>query len=151
MADLSKITKFEDLSALEQELVLGAWKVAEASYSPYSKFKVGSVIQARNEAGETALFAGCNLELASWAGTICGERAATAKAVSAGYRQFLKASLITATVPGGSPCGLCRQTFREFGGTEMELLIIQNKQNDVRRITMNELLPGSFGPEHLPE
>lgn len=126
-----------------------AWIAAEASYSPYSRFRVGSAIEAQNAAGEKIVFTGCNVEVASYAGTICAERTAAVKAVSAGYRKFLRASLVTATRPGGSPCGLCRQVLREFGGTEMELLIIQNEKNEIRRTNMSELLPGSFGPEDL--
>lgn len=149
MADKPALTSFADLTASEQEMVLGAWKVAELAYVPYSKFRVGSVIEAENEVGEKALFTGCNVEIASYAGTICGERTAAVKAVSAGYRKFRKVALVLPVKPGGTPCGLCRQFLREFGGTELEILVVQNESNDIRRWLMADLLPDSFGPESL--
>ena len=143
------ITKFTDLKTTDQELVTAAWVAAKAAHAPYSKFYVGSVIEAKNAAGEVRRFTGCNIENASYGGAICAERTAAVKAVSEGFTKFLRISVVCATKPGGSPCGICRQFLREFGGLDLVVLSIQNEANDVCIWKFDDLLPDSFGPEAL--
>lgn len=143
------ITKFADLTSTDQELVSAAWVAAKAAHAPYSKFYVGSVIEAQNAEGAVRRFAGCNIENASYGGAICAERTAAVKAVSEGFTKFLRMSVVCATKPGGSPCGICRQFLREFGGLDLVLLSIQNEANDVLIWKFDDLLPDSFGPEAL--
>ena len=59
------ITKFVDLTSTDQELVSAAWVAAKAAHAPYSKFYVGSVIEAQNAEGAVRRFSGCNIENAS--------------------------------------------------------------------------------------
>ena len=59
-----------------------------------------------------------------------------------------------------SPCGMCRQVIREFCALDMPVLLVpgnyfddsveQSKKVTVKVMTVDELLPLSFGPEHLP-
>ena len=141
------ITKFTDLNNTDQELVSAAWVAAKAAHAPYSKFYVGSVIEAKNAEGEVRHFAGCNVENANYCGGICAERTAAVKAVSEGFTKFLRISLVCATKPGGSPCGDCRQFLREFGGLDLVVLCVQNEANDVCIWKLDDLFPDSFGPE----
>ncbi len=149
----SKFTKpssaFSTLTAVEQQLVLATWEAAKQSYSPYSKFPVGAAILAENDSGEQKVFTGCNVENASYGGTICAERTAGVKAVSEGYRKFVTVAVVCAKIPGGPPCGFCRQFLCEFGGYTADVLTVQNAANDTCRWTMDELLPDSFGPHSL--
>ena len=61
-----------------QPLIDAAWKVRQNSYSPYSKFKVGSAILSASG----KVYSGCNVENASYGGTICAERNAICQAIA---------------------------------------------------------------------
>ena len=58
-----------------------------------------------------------------------------------------------------SPCGLCRQVIREFCALDMPVLLVPSQDScgededilkGIKIMTLDELLPMSFGPEHLP-
>jgi cytidine deaminase len=92
------------------------------------------------------VYAGCNVENASFGLTICAERAAVTAAVAAGARRFRRAVVVTDTDPPAAPCGACRQVLAEFGsGMTVEAVGPAGS----RRWTMAELLPAAFGPEQL--
>ena len=142
------VTVYAQLSAVEQRLVDLAWKMSRRAHCPYSKFPVGAAILAQNASGKTRVFGGCNVENASYGGTICAERTAAVKAVSEGYTNFIIVAVVCAKVPGGSPCGFCRQVLREFG-KNATVLNICDRESSVQRWTVDELLPDSFGPDSL--
>lgn len=144
-------------SAQRNQLIEGAFLARESAYSPYSKFRVGAaLLTAKDE-----IVRGANVENASYGGTICAERTALVKAVSEGIKSFKALAVITDVNQAISPCGMCRQFIREFCPSEMPVLMIpadyDSKYPDGREdgagkiIVMNfgELLPLSFGPEHL--
>jgi cytidine deaminase len=94
------------------------------------------------------IHAGCNVENAAYPQGVCAEAAALAAMVLAGGRRA-----VALLVAGGgpqlvAPCGGCRQKLREFAaaGTPVWVADAQGVQ---RRFTLDELLPHSFGPEHL--
>jgi cytidine deaminase len=94
------------------------------------------------------VYAGCNVENASYPLTICAERAALFKAVSEGERDFEAIAVVTDT--GAMPCGACRQVLREFGGPEGDLrVIVADLEDNTRTFTIDELLPEGFTPEQL--
>ena len=126
----------------DEELLDAAREVREHAHCPYSNFKVGAALVDEN--GNTHV--GCNVENASYSLTICAERAAVFKAVSAGERDFEAIAVVTSN--GGMPCGACRQVLAEFG-LEIRVLIATPAAQAHER-TVAELLPGSFGPQDLP-
>ena len=123
----------------ERELIERAMEMKKAAYAPYSHFQVGAAVLA--ESGK--IYGGANVENASYGATVCAERSAISAAVNAGERK-LTAIAITET-----PCGLCRQVMREFCDPKTFKVIVGKNTEDFKVFTLDELLPESFGPEHL--
>ncbi|KAJ6257749.1 hypothetical protein Dda_7538 [Drechslerella dactyloides] len=114
------------------------------SYSPYSKFRVGCALLCDD--GEIVL--GANIENASYPVGVCAEKAALSRACLEGQRKFLAIAVSTDITPPASPCGMCRQFIREFCDLNLPIYMWDKDGNYVVK-TLEELLPMSFGPEHL--
>ena len=123
----------------ERELIERAMEMKKAAYAPYSHFQVGAAVLA--ESGK--VYGGANVENASYGATVCAERSAIFAAVNAGERK-LEAIAVTET-----PCGMCRQVMREFCDPKAFKVIVAKSADGYRVFTLAELLPESFGPEHL--
>lgn len=124
-----------------EELIAQAMQARERAYAPYSNYKVGAALLAKS--GQT--YTGCNVENAVYPLTICAERTVVVKAVSEGERKFVALAVVTEN--GGSPCGSCRQTVREFGADI--LVLIADTTGAYREMTIAELLPDSFSATDL--
>jgi len=124
-----------------EELVARAISARAHAYAPYSGYAVGAALLTASG----RVYLGANVENAVYSLTICAERTAVFKAVSEGERTF--EAMAVATSNGGSPCGACRQVLREFA-PHMSLYIA-DAQGNYRQTSVAELLPDSFGPEHL--
>ena len=123
------------------ELVDVARAAAEASYSPYSRFRVGAVVV--GEEGE--MFTGANVENAAYPASSCAEATAISTAVSQGVRKISTvavACIDAKDVDGAYPCGRCRQIMSEFG---VEKVIVgAGDGSAVREHTLDHLLPHQF-------
>jgi len=139
---LGILTLFTSLDATAQALVNAAWDASHKAYCFQSNFPVGSAILAANEAGEERVFSGCNVENRYFPATICAERNAGTTAVGEGYTRFKMVAVVCRKIPGGSPCGLCRQFLTQFGHDAI-LLNIVDKDKNVRISTVGALLPGA--------
>ncbi|KAH8111747.1 cytidine deaminase [Phellopilus nigrolimitatus] len=138
-------------------IIKAATEAKEFAYSVYSNFRVGAALL--SSSGE--IIKGANIENASYGGTICAERTAFVKAVSEGIREFTALAVTTDMPSAISPCGMCRQVIREFCSLDMPVLLVpgnyldpsveESKKAAVQIMTVDELLPNSFGPEHLPK
>jgi cytidine deaminase len=118
-----------------------ATEAREKSYSPYSHYKVGAALLTTSG----KIYTGCNIENAAYTPSNCAERTAIFKAVSEGERDFAAIAIMTSN--GVAPCGVCRQVMREFAP---DLTIIMgDTQGHYRVVTLQDLLPDSFGPENL--
>ncbi len=124
----------------DAELIAAAIAVRRHAFAPYSGYAVGAAVRARSG----RIFTGCNVEVASFSHTCCAERVAVFKAVSEGERDLIAAAIITGDDRPGTPCGACRQVLHEFG-PEM-VVWLANDRGAVERTTIEELLPGAFGP-----
>src|SRR5271169_5350356 len=93
------------------DLIAAARQAASHAYCPYSRFHVGAAILT----GRGGIFAGCNVENASYGLTICAERNAIFQAVARQGATKIRAVLVyTPTKKPTAPCGACRQVINEF-------------------------------------
>ncbi|MGA1976090.1 MAG: cytidine deaminase, partial [Conexivisphaerales archaeon] len=95
----------------ERSLISEARKAAAKAYSPFSKVEVGAAILT----SDGQVFSGCNVENSSYGLSICAERTAAVKAVSAGSRSFSAVAVVSNLEELTYPCGACRQFLSEFG------------------------------------
>lgn len=129
----------DDLDALVRE----AWAVCGRAYAPYSGFSVGAAI-----ATEAGVFAGANVENASYPVGLCAERAAAAAAASAGARRFDAVAVVADAEEPTPPCGMCRQFLFEFGGPDLTV-VLEGRGGARREWRLGDLLPEAFGPSNL--
>ncbi len=126
------------MAELRAALIQAAVASRDYAYAPYSKFQVGAAVLTAS--GE--IFAGCNVENASYGLTICAERVAVGSAVAAGHKQIV--AIAVATAGGHSPCGACRQVLSEFGPAMEVLLVDADDPSKVRTTSLDKLLPEQF-------
>lgn len=127
-----------------EELIELARQVRELAYAPYSKFKVGAVV----ESSDGRIFTGCNIENSSYSMTMCAERVALGKAVSEGARDFIRMAVIADAYAPVPPCGACRQVISELCGKHVEIVMV-NLQGQIETHTVAELLPEAFDSSFL--
>lgn len=126
-----------------KSLIEKAEKARENAYVPYSNFKVGAAVLTV----EGQVFTGCNIEIASFGGTICAERTALVKAISNGYKKFAAIAVVGKEGSFTYPCGICRQFIVEFG-MNIEVIVAKTAE-DFKIFTIEELLPYGFTGEDL--
>jgi cytidine deaminase len=134
------------LTEEDRRLVAAARAARAMAYAPYSGYRVGAAL--RVEGGEVVSAA--NVENASYGLTICAERAAVVAAVAAGHRRFEAIAVAADGPEPASACGACRQVLREFpNGPALRVLLAGESGDQLVVTTLEELLPGGFGPERL--
>ena len=122
-----------------------AAKTAQAkAYAPYSRFHVGAAL--RTPSG--AIFSGCNVENAAYPQGSCAEAGAIAAMALAAERRIAEILVIGDGDALCTPCGGCRQRIREFADPTA-VIHIAGPEGLRRTFTLAELLPESFGPDHL--
>jgi cytidine deaminase len=125
------------------ELEAKAKAVRDNAHAPYSHYKVGAAL--RTASGK--VFAGCNVENASYGLCNCAERTAIFSAVAAGERALRAVAVYTPTATAATPCGACRQVINEFGPEALVVCVCDSAQRI--ETTLPALLPGAFGPRDL--
>lgn len=130
-----------------------AREVAGRAYAPYSRFRVGAALL--TEGGD--VYAGCNVENASYGLSMCAERNAAfrmaAEAEGPEGRAIRLVAVFSESAAPCLPCGACRQVLREFGCKEV--LVERAPESGepdgagLRSIPFEEILPNAFGPEDL--
>ncbi|KYK56901.1 Cytidine deaminase [Drechmeria coniospora] len=134
------------------ELRASASAAKATAHCPYSRFRVGAAVLVANG----SVVAGANVENASYPVGLCAERVALSKAVTDGTwsassstSAFRAIAVSTDISPPASPCGMCRQFIREFCPLSMPVIMF-DKNDEYVVLTLEELLPMSFGPDQLP-
>jgi cytidine deaminase len=120
------------------ELINNAKSARQLSYSPYSKFKVGAALKTKNG----RIFTGCNIENSSYGLSICAEREAVFKAISAGEKDLDTIAVVTDSNKLLTPCGACRQVIWEF--SKDMTIIVANLKGEKKEFKIKELLAHPF-------
>jgi cytidine deaminase len=121
-----------------------AREAVSRAYAPYSDFPVGAAV--RTEDGRR--YAGANVENAAYPQGQCAEASAIGALVAGGGGRIAEVVVAAPSRELCTPCGGCRQRLREFTADDAPIHLIDLER--VRRTTsLGELLPLSFGPDHL--
>lgn len=136
MPDLKKSTALFEL----------AKEAMNKAYVPYSRFPVGAAILTAGG----KLYSGCNVENAAYPEGTCAEAGAIASMVLGGDTLIKDIYVIGKGDELVTPCGGCRQKIREFSSVDT-MIHICGAEGVRKSLTMNELLPFSFGPENLDQ
>jgi len=129
--------------SVRRRLETAARAAAKASYSPYSKFRVGAAVL--TDSGK--IYSGANVENASYGLANCAERTAIFNAASHGERKIRCVVVFTPTPAPTMPCGACRQVINEFGPHATVISVCNSAQ--CTETTLDRLLPLAFGPKNL--
>ena len=128
----------------EENYIAATKEAMSKAYVPYSNYPVGALIVTDN--GNT--YCGCNVENASYPLGNCAEASAIASMVISGEKKIQTIYVMTQNDEGGIPCGGCRQRIREFSDENTQIMMC-SQDGVQQQINLSELLPNSFGPEHL--
>ena len=128
----------------ESSYIAATKEAMNKAYVPYSNYPVGALIVTNN--GNT--YSGCNVENASYPLGNCAEAAAIASMVLAGEKNIKMIYVMSQNDQGGCPCGGCRQRIREFSDIDTQVILC-SPSGVQQRLLLADLLPNSFGPEHL--
>ncbi len=131
------------MSKAYKELAKAAMKAKELAYAPYSNFRVGAAILAK----DGKVITGCNIENSSYGLTICAERTAILKAYSDGIREFSAIAVVSDDPGFTPPCGACRQVIYELAGNID--FVMAKANNKLKVIKAKSLLPLAFTSKNL--
>ena len=126
-----------------KKLISKAKEARKKAYAPYSGFKVGAALEAKNG----KIYTGSNVENASYAVTCCAERTALVKAVSEGVKSFRRIAIVADTKEPCPPCGVCRQALYEFAPRLQ--VIMANTKGQAEVASLGELLTHAFHSEKM--
>ncbi len=122
-----------------EALVAAATRAWHHAYAPYSGFRVGAALLG----ADGRVYAGANVENASYGLARCAEQSAVQAMVSAGVRSFEVLVVVTDGDPPATPCGACRQVLFEFAPAARVWLVSRDGRSQ-QRTTVADLLPGAF-------
>ena len=128
-----------------EQLIAAAREALERAYAPYSRYRVGVALRAP----DGSVHVGANVENAAYPLGNCAEASAIGAMVAAGRTKIVEAAVIGDGEEPCVPCGGCRQRLREFMPLDATVHLIAEKGARAS-MTLEELLPRSFGPEYLP-
>jgi homotetrameric cytidine deaminase len=134
----------EDGGPVDTELLELARAAVGNAYAPYSNFPVGAAV--RTEDGRR--YAGANVENAAYPQGQCAEASAIGALVAGGGGRIAEVVVAAPSRELCTPCGGCRQRLREFAPDDAPIHLA-NLERVRLSTSLGELLPLSFGPEHL--
>ena len=121
-------------------------EVLQNSYSPYSNFKVATIVVMK----DGCTFQGVNVENASYGAGICAERSAILSAISHGYKKgdFKEMHVLTSGNKISTSCFLCRQVISELFAKEV-IVYFYDLEGHQMDLTVKDLCPYPFDSEDL--
>lgn len=121
-------------------------KLLENSYSPYSHFRVSSIVVMKD--GKE--YSGVNIENASYGATMCAERVAIFSAIADGYKphDFEKIYVMCDSKDIGPSCFQCRQVMAEMFEEDKEVIFMSNTGKYVSH-TIKEVCPFPFNDTYF--
>jgi homotetrameric cytidine deaminase len=131
--------------AAGEQLVEAARGALEKAYAPYSNYRVGVALRAP----DGSIHVGANVENAAYPLGNCAEASAIGALIAAGRTGIAEAAVMGDGEEPCVPCGGCRQRLREFMPLDATVHLLAEKGARAT-MTLEELLPRSFGPEYLP-
>lgn len=130
--------------AMQKQLHQKAILARKNAHAPYSGYKVGASILF----DDGTVTQGCNIENASYGGTVCAERVAIWSGLTSGKKKIRAVCVVTDSLQPWPPCGFCRQVIAEFQTPQTEVLLANTKKIcAIKRFA--EIFPDSFSPAHL--
>jgi cytidine deaminase len=114
------------------------------AHAPYSRFPVGAALRTR----DGRIYAGCNIENASFPEGWCAETTALSHYVMGGGGEIVEIAVVAEKMDRITPCGGCRQRLAEFSDPQTKLHLC-NGEGVVETLTMAEILPLGFSGEVL--
>lgn len=136
---------WDDLTEVQQKILLAALTCRDNAYAPYSNYKVGAALVDDKD----RIFVGCNVELVTFSRTTHAEGNAIDNMIANSGRKI--AALACVDNSGGAPCGECRQRIWEFchGNPNVPIIGADVGLKNIVIYTIGELYPHPFGPEAL--
>src|SRR4051794_13780334 len=128
-----------------EALVAAARGAMERAYAPYSSFRVGVALRAP----DGSVHVGANVENAAFPLGNCAEASAIGALIAAGRSEIAEAAVMGDGEEPCVPCGGCRQRLRELMPLSGTVHLLADTGAHAT-MTLEELLPRSFGPEFLP-
>jgi len=129
-----------------KQLIRLAVEARDTAHAPYSNHPVGAALI--TDTGD--IYTGCNVENAAYPLGSCAEQSAISAMVRSGGTTIAGIVVVGPTDAPCTPCGGCRQRIREFASSST-IIYSCNEREVLLSMTMDELLPYSFGPENLNE
>lgn len=132
--------QFDDANDAPPSALLDAARSAwRHAYAPYSGFQVGAALLA----DDGRVYAGANVENASYGLSRCAEQSAVQAMASAGARRLQALVVVTDTDPPAPPCGGCRQVLLEFAD-DAPVWLCNLDASRVVRTSITAMLPLAF-------
>lgn len=130
---------------MKDKMIAAAYTALEHAYAPYSHFRVGACVLTKDH----HLYAGANVENASYGLCCCAERNALFAAISAGVQKedIIALAVVSERDQAPSPCGACRQVMSELMEPQAEVHMVGKKECFSKRV--DELLPFAFDKEDM--
>lgn len=127
-----------------ERLFEAARQAMERCHAPYSNFPVGAAIGT----AQGQVFAGANIEVASFPEGWCAETTALGHYVMGGGGTITDIVVVASKMDRITPCGGCRQRLAEFAGPQARLHLC-DQNGIVETLTMEQILPLGFKGDTL--
>lgn len=125
--------------SVAQDLFNAARDAMRKCYAPYSRFPVGAAMRTR----DGRVFAGANIEVASYPEGWCAETTMLGHYIMAGGGEIDEIVVVAERMDRITPCGGCRQRLAEFSRADTKLHLC-DQTGVVETVSMAEILPFGF-------